>query len=56
MVFAVSTAVLLIYFQYRIGGMTGDTFGAMTEIVEAILLTTGAVESHFFLSIGNASF
>ncbi len=55
-VFAVSTAVLLIYFQYRIGGMTGDTFGAMTEIVEALLLTTGAVESHFFQLIESASF
>jgi adenosylcobinamide-GDP ribazoletransferase len=56
MVFAVSTAVLLIYFHYRIGGMTGDTFGAMTEIVEALLLTTGAVESHFIQSLENASF
>lgn len=56
LVFSVSTAVLLIYFQYRIGGMTGDTFGAMTEIVEALLLTTGAVESHFFQAIENASF
>jgi adenosylcobinamide-GDP ribazoletransferase len=55
-VFAVATAVLLIYFQYRIGGMTGDTFGAMTEIVEVFLLTAGAVESHFFQSLENASF
>jgi adenosylcobinamide-GDP ribazoletransferase len=51
MVFALATAVLLIFFQYRIGGMTGDTFGAMTEIVEALLLTAGAVESHFLQSI-----
>lgn len=55
-VFASSTAVLLIYFQYRIGGMTGDTFGAMTEIVETVLLTAGAVESQIFQSIENASF
>jgi adenosylcobinamide-GDP ribazoletransferase len=55
-VFASSTAVLLIYFQYRIGGMTGDTFGAMTEIVETLLLTTGAVDNHFFQSMENASF
>jgi adenosylcobinamide-GDP ribazoletransferase len=47
-VFVLSTGVLLIYFQYRIGGMTGDTFGAMTEIVETLLLVTGAVESYFF--------
>ncbi len=55
-VFASSTAVLLIYFQYRIGGMTGDTFGALTEIVETVLLTTGAVESQMFQSIENTSF
>lgn len=46
-VFAVGTVVLLMFFRYRIGGMTGDTFGAMTEIIEALLLTAGAVESHF---------
>lgn len=55
-VFAFSTAVLLIYFQYRIGGMTGDTFGALTEIVEALVLVTGAVENQIFQSIENASF
>lgn len=54
-VFASSTAGLLIYFQYRLGGMTGDTFGAITEIVEALLLTAGAVENQFFYSIENTS-
>jgi cobalamin synthase len=52
-VFAVGTVVLLIFFQYRIGGMTGDTFGAMTEIIEALLLVAGAVESHFPQSIAS---
>ena len=55
-VFASSTTALLIYFHYRIGGMTGDTFGAMTEIVETLILTTGAMENHIFQSIENASF
>jgi len=55
-VFASSTTILLIYFHYRIGGMTGDTFGAMTEIVETLLLTTGTVENHIFQSIENGSF
>ncbi len=55
-VFASSTTALLIYFQYRIGGMTGDTFGAMTEIVETLLLATGAVESQLFQSIENTLF
>ncbi len=55
-IFAFLTTATLIYFNYRIGGMTGDTFGAMTEIVETFLLVTGAVESHIFHSIENASF
>jgi adenosylcobinamide-GDP ribazoletransferase len=52
-VFTTSTAVVLIFFQFRIGGMTGDTFGAMTEIVETLLLIAGAVESHFFQSFAS---
>ena len=55
-VFVSSTTALLIYFQHRIGGMTGDTFGAMTEIVETLLLATGAVENHFLQSMENTSF
>ena len=55
LVFTASTAMLLIYFHSRIGGMTGDTFGAMTEIVETLLLATGAVENHVFQSFGNTS-
>lgn len=55
-VFAASTATLLIYFHSRVGGMTGDTFGAMTEIVETVLLVAGAIETHIFYSLENASF
>lgn len=46
-VFAFSTIIPMIYFQSRIGGMTGDTFGAVTEIVETTLLVAGgAVCAH----------
>ena len=55
-VFASSTTILLAYFHSRIGGMTGDTFGAMTEIVETLLLVTGAVGEHIIQSIEIASF
>lgn len=55
-VFAFTTTGLLIYFQYRLGGMTGDTFGAMTEIVEAVLLIAGAAEGHIFQLLESASF
>lgn len=41
--FAFSTIVPLLYFQSRIGGMTGDTFGAATEIVETTLLAAGGL-------------
>ena len=32
--FILLTAAVLLYFQYKIGGMTGDTLGAMSEILE----------------------
>lgn len=41
--FAVATITPLLYFQSRIGGMTGDTFGAVTEIVETTLLVAGGL-------------
>lgn len=41
--FAISTIASLLYFQSRIGGMTGDTFGATTEVVETAILVTGGL-------------
>lgn len=41
--FAISTISSLLYFQSRIGGMTGDTFGAATEIVETAILVSGGL-------------
>ncbi len=32
---------LLKYFRHRLGGMTGDTFGALTEIMETFFLVFG---------------
>lgn len=42
-VFAISTIALFSYFQSRLGGMTGDTFGATTEIVETALFLAGGL-------------
>ncbi|MBI5428761.1 MAG: adenosylcobinamide-GDP ribazoletransferase [Nitrospinae bacterium] len=42
-VFAISTIVLFMYFQSRLGGMTGDTFGATTEVVETALFLAGGL-------------
>ncbi len=36
------TGVLIFYFRKKIGGMTGDTLGALTEVVETAALLTGA--------------
>jgi adenosylcobinamide-GDP ribazoletransferase len=41
--FAISTITALLYFQSRIGGMTGDTLGATTEIVETAILVSGGL-------------
>lgn len=41
--FTLATILPLIYFQARLGGMTGDTLGATTEIVETILLVAGGL-------------
>ena len=35
--FAVATAALIIMYRYKLGGITGDLLGAMTEIVETVL-------------------
>ncbi len=41
--FAFLTASLLFFFKRKIGGMTGDTLGAMSEIVEAAFLVIGGM-------------
>lgn len=52
LVFAVVTTLALIYFYRRIGGMTGDTFGALSELVETALLVAGAAFHHATVSSG----
>ncbi len=39
--FIVINVSLLAFFRYRLGGMTGDTFGALTEIMETFFLVLG---------------
>ncbi len=39
--FLIVTGSLLFYFRRRLGGMTGDTFGALTEIMETFFLVFG---------------
>ena len=34
---------LLGFFNHKLGGMTGDTFGAMSEIIETIILIAGSM-------------
>ena len=41
LVFIFINVSLLKYFRHRLGGMTGDTFGALTEIVETFFLVFG---------------
>lgn len=36
-VFAITTAAILLYYKKRVGGITGDMLGAMTEITESVL-------------------
>ncbi|MGP0628530.1 adenosylcobinamide-GDP ribazoletransferase [Nitrospina sp. 32_T5] len=50
------STLLLIYFYRRIGGMTGDTFGALSELVETALLVAGAAFHHASVSSGEFSF
>ncbi len=38
LVFAAATAALLLIYHKKLGGITGDLLGAMTEIMEAVLL------------------
>lgn len=41
--FITGTALMLWFFQKGIGGMTGDTLGALTEVMESVILITGAL-------------
>ncbi len=44
--FVLVTISCLMFFQKRLGGMTGDTFGAMTEMIEALYLVLGGWACH----------
>jgi cobalamin synthase len=35
------------FFKLQLGGMTGDTFGAMSETIETIILIVGGVAVRF---------
>ncbi len=39
--FTLLTGSLFLFFQKKIGGMTGDTLGALSEVVEAMILVLG---------------
>jgi len=41
--FVIINISLLIFFRQRLGGMTGDTFGALTEITETFFLVFGGL-------------
>ena len=41
--FLVINISLLAFFRHRLGGMTGDTFGALTEIMETFFLIIGGL-------------
>lgn len=41
--FTTGTVLLLWFFQKAIGGITGDTLGAQTELLESAILITGAL-------------
>ncbi len=43
LVFLITTAALLLYFRRRLGGVTGDTVGALSECVETAILLLGAI-------------
>ena len=44
--FIIINVSLLAFFRYRLGGMTGDTFGALTEIMETFFLILGGWVCH----------
>lgn len=41
--FVIINASLFWFFRHRLGGMTGDTFGALTEIIETFFLVFGGL-------------
>ncbi|GJL79811.1 MAG: adenosylcobinamide-GDP ribazoletransferase [Nitrospinaceae bacterium] len=43
LLFLSGTALMLWFFQKAIGGITGDTLGALTEVMECVLFLTGAL-------------
>ncbi len=46
-IFSTSCLVMLGFFNLKLSGMTGDTFGAMTEIIETIILIAGGMAIKF---------
>ena len=48
MIFALVLTGLLFYFKNKIGGITGDTLGAATEIIETIFLLIGGMSIRIF--------
>lgn len=51
-IFALILSGLLLYFKNKIGGITGDTLGATTEVIETLFLVIGWNE-RFNTFIGN---
>ena len=43
MIFALVLSGLLFYFKNKIGGITGDTLGATTEVIETLFLVMGGM-------------
>lgn len=41
--FTTGTVLMLWFFKKGIGGITGDTLGAQTELIESVILITGAL-------------
>ena len=48
MIFALVLSGLLLYFKNKIGGITGDTLGATTEIIETLFLLIGGMSVSIF--------
>ena len=42
-IFALILSGLLLYFKNKIGGITGDTLGATTEVIETLFLVIGGM-------------
>ena len=43
LIFIMLNGCLLNFFRHRLGGMTGDTFGALTETTETVFLVFGGL-------------